>query len=62
MGYARFRERCADTFVAHRERLRKEVGDPRVNERMRDAQHLLCDLVEALDSRRVRYTQNLERA
>jgi hypothetical protein len=62
MGYARFRERCADTFLAHRERLRKEIGDPRVNDRLRDAQHLLCDLVETLDSRRVRYTQNIERA
>jgi hypothetical protein len=62
MGYARFRERCADTFLGHREQLRKEIGDPRVNDRLRDAQHLLCDLVETLDSRRVRYTQNLDRA
>jgi hypothetical protein len=62
MGYATFRERCADTFVIHRERLRSEIGDPRVTERLREAQHLLCDLVEALDSRRVRYTQNLDRA
>jgi hypothetical protein len=62
MGYARFRERCADTFLAHRERLRKEIADHGVNDRLRDAQHLLCDLVETLDSQRVRYTQNLERA
>jgi hypothetical protein len=62
MGYAKFREQCADTFLAPRERLRKEIADPRVNERLRDAQHLLCDLVETLDSRRVRYTQNLDRA
>jgi hypothetical protein len=32
------------------------------NERRTVAQHLLCELVETLDSRRVRYTQNLERA
>jgi hypothetical protein len=62
MGYARFRELSADTFLAHRQRLRKEIGDPPVKDRLRDAQHLLCDLVETLDSRRVRYTQNLERA
>ena len=62
MGYAQFRERCADVFLAHRERLLREIGDPRVNERLRVVQHLLCDLVEALDSRRVRYTQNLDRA
>ena len=55
MGYARFRERCADTFLSYREQLVKEIGDPRVNDRLRDAQHLLCDLVETLDSRRVRY-------
>jgi hypothetical protein len=62
MGYARFRERCADTFVVHLDRLRTEIGDPKMTERLRDAQHLLCDLVETLDSRRVRYTRDLERA
>jgi hypothetical protein len=62
MGYATFRERCADTFLAHRERLQNEIGEPGVNERLRDAHHLLCDLVETLDRRRVRYTQNLDRA
>jgi hypothetical protein len=62
MGFARFRARCADTFLAHRERLRLEIDDPRVQDRLRDVQHLLCDLIEVLDSRRVRYTQNIERA
>jgi hypothetical protein len=62
MGYARFRTHCDGTFSVHRERLRKEIGDPTVTARLRDAQHLLCDLVEALDKRRVRYTQNLNRA
>jgi hypothetical protein len=62
MGYARFRERCADTFRAHRQRVHREIGDPQAQDRLRDAQHLLCDLVETLDSRRVRYTQNIERA
>jgi cell division protein FtsB len=62
MGYAKFRERCADTFRSRCESLEKEIGDPGVSERLRDAQHLLCELVETLDSRRVRYTDNLERA
>lgn len=62
MGFARFRARCADTFLAHRERLRLEIDDPQVQDRLRDVQHLLCDLIEVLDSRRVRYTQNIERA
>ena len=62
MGYARFRELCADTFLAHRERLRADIADPRVTSRLRDAQHLLCDLVETLDSRRIRYTQYIDRA
>ena len=53
---------CDDTFGVHREWLRKEIAEPGVNDRLRDAQHLLCDLVETLDSRRVRYTQNLDRA
>ena len=57
-----FGKRCADTFLAHRERLRKEIGDPRVNERLSLAEHLLCELVETLDTQRVRYTQNLDRA
>jgi len=62
MGYARFRKQCEDTFSVHREWLREEIAEAGVNDRLRDAQHLLCDLVETLDSRRVRYNQNLERA
>lgn len=62
MGYARFRNDCDGVFRAHRERLRQEIGDPSVASRLRDVQHLLCDLVEALDKRKVRYTQNLDRA
>lgn len=62
MGYAQFRKECDARFSTHCERLRKEISDPGVNDRLRDAQHLLCDLVETLDSRRVRYTQNLDRA
>ena len=62
MGYARFQKQCEDTFSAHREWLCKEIVEGGANERRGDAQHLLCELVETLDSRRVRYTQDLERA
>ncbi len=62
MGYARFRGQCDGTFGVYCDRLRKEIGDPGVDDRLRHAQHLLCDLVETLDDRRVRYTQNLARA
>jgi hypothetical protein len=62
MGYGRFRDRCGDAFRAECERVRKEIADPGVDDRLRDAQHLLCELVETLDGRRVRYTQDLDRA
>jgi uncharacterized protein (DUF2267 family) len=62
MGYARFRKQCDDSFKVHREWLRREIGEAGVKDRLRDAQHLLCALVETLDSRQVRYTQSLERA
>jgi hypothetical protein len=62
MGYASFRDRCDDTFAAWRERLRNEVTQKLARARLRDAQHLLCELVETLDTRRVRYTQDLGRA
>jgi hypothetical protein len=32
------------------------------SDRLRNVQHLLRELVETLDERRVRYTENLERA
>jgi hypothetical protein len=62
MGYASFRDRCDDTFAPWRERLQNELAEESTRVRLRDAQHLLCDLVEVLDTRRVRYTQDLERA
>jgi hypothetical protein len=62
MGYASFRDRCDDTFAPWRERLRNEVTHESARARLRDSQHLLCELVETLDTRRVRYTQDLERA
>jgi hypothetical protein len=62
MGYATFRERCDDTFAPWRERLRRELAEESAEARLRDAQHLLCELVETLDVRRVRYTRDLRRA
>jgi hypothetical protein len=62
MGYATFRERCDDVFADWCERLRTELPEGSGHVRLREAQHLLCDLVETLDARRVRYTEDLERA
>jgi HAMP domain-containing protein len=55
MGYATFRDRCDDTFGSLRGRLVAEVGQEPAQARLRDVQHLLCDLVEALDPRGLRY-------
>jgi hypothetical protein len=62
MGYATFGDKCDELFAPWRERLRAEQSDEASAARLRDVQHLLCDLVEALDSRRVRYTRDLDRA
>jgi hypothetical protein len=61
MGYAKFRDACDDVFASSG-RVRAELRDPAAQSRLREAQHLLCELVEALDNRRLRYTRNLERA
>lgn len=62
MGYATFRDRCEDTFAEWRDRLRPELRSEAAHKRLRDVQHLLCELVETLDENRVRYTQDLDRA
>lgn len=62
MGYARFRSDHDGVFAPWRERLRTELSGTRVRDRLREVQHLLCQLVETLDSDRLRYTQDLERA
>lgn len=62
MGYATFHDRCDDTFARWRNRLCNELAEDPALARLRDAQHLLCDLVETLDARRVRYTRDLDRA
>jgi hypothetical protein len=62
MGYAAFREQCNDAFAEWCERLRTEIEDESAQRRLRDVQHLLCQLVETLDTKRVRYMEDLERA
>jgi len=55
MGYATFRDHCDDTFGPLRRRLVAELGQDSAHARLRDVQHLLCDLVAALDPRGLRY-------
>jgi hypothetical protein len=63
MGYARFRDECDDTFAPWSSRLRDEVTKDASRARMREVQHLLCELVDTLDEHRVRYAaENLTRA
>jgi hypothetical protein len=62
MGDANFREHCDTTFRAWCDRLGNELQNDAAQARLREAQHLLCELVETLDANRVRYTQDLERA
>ena len=62
MGYAKFRAHCESEFAALSERLRTELRAEPAQHRLREVQHLLCELVETLDSRRIRYAEDLERA
>jgi len=62
MVFAAFRDRCQDTFAPSLARLRDELLLPEAEERLRDVQHGLCDLVRALDVNRVRYADELQRA
>jgi hypothetical protein len=62
MGYARFTDTCDDTFGPWLARLRSGLEDEAAQVRMREVQHLLCELVETLDAQRLRYTRDLDRA
>jgi hypothetical protein len=62
MGYAGFRERCDEVFGAWAGRVRADLEDEIAQTRLREVQHRLCELVETLDQRRVRYTAGLDRA
>jgi hypothetical protein len=60
-GYDAFRARD-EAFGPWRRRVEEGLKDPASRERLREVQHLLCELVESLDERRVRYTRDLDRA
>ncbi len=62
MGYHGFSRQCDEAFAGWPERLADELRNPAVEQRLRDAQHKLCDLVVALDVKRVRYTEDMDRA
>lgn len=62
MGYAAFGAHCDDAFKPWLERLRAELPLEEAQARLRDVQHLLCELVELLDANRVRYQDDLTRA
>lgn len=62
MGYASFRERCEEVFGAWARRMPADLEDETAQTRLREVQHRLCELVETLDQRRVRYTAGLDRA
>jgi hypothetical protein len=62
MGYARFDDEYPTLLAPWCERLRAELHSEAGWPRLRDLQHLLCELVETLDARRTRYTDDLERA
>jgi hypothetical protein len=62
MGYARFCDEYDARFGSLCRRLLADLLDPSSARRLRGVQHLLCELIEMLDARRVRYTEDLERA
>jgi hypothetical protein len=62
MGYARFDAEYPTLLAPWCERLRAELQSEAGWPRLRDVQHLLCELVETLDANRTRYTEDLERA
>jgi hypothetical protein len=62
MGYARFCDEYDDRFAPLCKRLVDDLVNPSAAPRLRDVQHQLCELVELLDARRMRYVEDLERA
>jgi hypothetical protein len=55
-------DHCDVTFAMWRDRVRSEIDDESAQVRLRHVQRLLCELVQALDPGRVRYTQGLDLA
>jgi hypothetical protein len=57
MGYARFRDEYDVCFTLLCKHLLDDLTDPSSTTRLRDVQHLLCDLVGTLDKRQMRYAK-----
>jgi hypothetical protein len=55
MGYAAFSEACEGVFAPWCARLDDELGDEQAQERMKDVQAALCELVITLDPEHLRY-------
>lgn len=62
LGYAGFCAQWDDGFSEWGQRLRAELAGDEARPRLRDLQHHPCDLVEALNPDRLRYTEFLKRA
>ena len=62
MGYARFLKEHDPHFAPWLDRLRTELHEEAAQVRLREVQHLLCELVETLDPARIRYVRTLQRA
>ena len=53
---------CDDIFAPWCDRVQAEAQDECAVPRLRDVQHLHCDLVETLDEKRLRHSAGLQRA
>lgn len=63
MGYARFRDEYDARFASLCRHLLDDLTDPASATRLRDVQHLLCELVARLDKHQMRYAdEDLGRA
>lgn len=62
LGYAGFSKCYDETFGGWAARFEDELRRTDARDRLRDLQHHLCNLVEALDPKKLRYSQQLERA
>lgn len=57
MGYARFRDDYDACFAALFRRTRPDLTDAAAQQRLRDVQRLLCQLVATLDPKHLRYSK-----
>lgn len=57
MGYAHFRDDYDACFAALFRRTRPDLTDTAAQQRLRDVQHLLCQLVATLDPKHLRYSK-----